>query len=379
MQTTDTQRFEGDHHSPEERAGMIARMREINECLYWTIFRCGLPHAFIEFCGLMHKYVDGCQRADSEGADFTCANTHMGRALPFEAHDGDYLGEKLNCIFGPALFENADFRRALIRALFEGHYELVEAPGDASGADATDKRDAGWLPAASSWTAITGVRVAMDDREGVRAAARDDLLRPGLDIGGGLAHEAPAEGEPAADRQDDRQAPLKVDRPLPKRVEEVVDRHRRPSTRARPALAALGVADHRVHAAGERSRAVNRAALVDQQRARDARVEVGDSVLGVRRIEAGSDPMPLELPEPSAEAFPDALPLRLGKAAHRHQEDDGLAELDADGLAAARTAAAPAGALHPRAVFGLADARAHALVEFTMQLRVRLGPIDDHG
>jgi hypothetical protein len=138
MQTTDTQRFEDDHHSPEERAGMIARMREINECLYWTIFRCGLPHAFIEFCGLMHEYVDGCQRADSEGADFTCT----GRALPFEAHHGDYLGEKLNCIFGPTLFQKADFRRALIRALFLGRYELVEAAANASGAEASDKHDA---------------------------------------------------------------------------------------------------------------------------------------------------------------------------------------------------------------------------------------------
>ena len=41
-----------------------------------------------------------------------------GGALPIEKHDMLYLGEKLSCIFGPAIKANPVARAALKKALF---------------------------------------------------------------------------------------------------------------------------------------------------------------------------------------------------------------------------------------------------------------------
>jgi len=72
-------------------------------------------HPFIEFTGLINEYIMLCEAAHAQGQDFTQANIHSGQALPMQAHNVAYLGEKLGCIYGPAL--TPALREQLIRSL----------------------------------------------------------------------------------------------------------------------------------------------------------------------------------------------------------------------------------------------------------------------
>lgn len=112
----------GGEWSQEDLMKIVAAMREVSNRTYDVFFWGNMgayAHAFIEFNGLLSKYVDICQRAAEQGIDFTDANVHSGIPFPVEEHDMNYLGEKLQCIFGPMINANPRARAALKRALFD--------------------------------------------------------------------------------------------------------------------------------------------------------------------------------------------------------------------------------------------------------------------
>jgi hypothetical protein len=115
--------------SKEELLALAARMRAVSNATYDLFFTTGMGadvHAFIEFCGLLSKYCDICERCAEQGIDFRLLNTHSGQGLPVEKHDMRYLGEKLDCIFGPAIHANRAARAALREMLF-GEREIPDS------------------------------------------------------------------------------------------------------------------------------------------------------------------------------------------------------------------------------------------------------------
>ncbi len=107
--------------SKEELRDLARRMRVVSNETYNLFFVLGMGsevHAFIEFCGVLSKYVDICERCAEQGIDFRFLNTHSGAGLPVEVHDMVYLGEKLDCILGPAIRSNPAASEALKQALF---------------------------------------------------------------------------------------------------------------------------------------------------------------------------------------------------------------------------------------------------------------------
>jgi hypothetical protein len=100
---------------------LVDDMRRVSTCVYWMFFRENMGakvHAFVEWNGVLSKYIDICARCAERGIDFRRLNVHTGGALPVEVHDMAYLGEKLQCIFGPMLTSNPKAARALHKALF---------------------------------------------------------------------------------------------------------------------------------------------------------------------------------------------------------------------------------------------------------------------
>lgn len=84
----------------------IALLRRLNAEFYGLCFEHGVGsrcHAFIEFNGMHSKFIDMCERLLHQGVDFAYVNGHGSEALPFDAHDVLYLGEKFNCIFGHSM------------------------------------------------------------------------------------------------------------------------------------------------------------------------------------------------------------------------------------------------------------------------------------
>jgi len=116
-----------DAHTPAEREELLAKMSAVSHAFYAQATRAGV-HAFIEFCGLMNEFIQVCHRAHQAGLDFTMANTHTGIELPFEVYNAEYLAEKLNCIYGPALISNEKAREAFIATMFEGRFKLAPTP-----------------------------------------------------------------------------------------------------------------------------------------------------------------------------------------------------------------------------------------------------------
>lgn len=117
--------------STAELLALTKRMRAVSDATYWLFFNAHMGadvHAFIEFCGVLSKYVDICERSAARGIDFRFLNTHSGEALPVEVHDMEYLGEKLDCILGPAIQANPAAREALRRALFGAEPARSAAP-----------------------------------------------------------------------------------------------------------------------------------------------------------------------------------------------------------------------------------------------------------
>lgn len=91
-----------EHYTAEQREVLLDKMRRASNDFYRaaTAIQC---HPFIEFCGLMNEYIQMCQRAHQQGIDFTNLHQHSGYALPMQSFNAVYLGEKLGCIYGPAL------------------------------------------------------------------------------------------------------------------------------------------------------------------------------------------------------------------------------------------------------------------------------------
>jgi hypothetical protein len=100
---------------PEKRELMLAQMNQLIEAFYWRAFAIGC-HPFIEFCGVMGEYLKVAQAAHAAGIDFTNTTAHSGFPLPIQPYNASYLGEKIGCIYGPAL-QDPENRRAFLEAL----------------------------------------------------------------------------------------------------------------------------------------------------------------------------------------------------------------------------------------------------------------------
>lgn len=102
-------------YNKSERDEILERMDGITKRFYGEAVatRC---HPFIEFCGLMSEHVTLCRAASKQDVDFTQANTHSGQALPMQAFNAAYIGEKMGCIYGPSLSDPKLFR-AFIAAM----------------------------------------------------------------------------------------------------------------------------------------------------------------------------------------------------------------------------------------------------------------------
>jgi hypothetical protein len=98
----------------EEREAAIRKMRRASRQFYLAAVGTNV-HAFIEFTGLINEYISMCQEAHEREIDFLSANTHSGEALPFFPRNAAYLGEKLDCIYGPAMVDT-EVRQSFIRA-----------------------------------------------------------------------------------------------------------------------------------------------------------------------------------------------------------------------------------------------------------------------
>lgn len=108
------------NYSKRELEEIVMTMRRVASDTYALFFSAGMgayAHAFLEFNGLISKYVDICQNCVRAGIDFTALNRHSGQALPVADHDIDYLVEKLDCIFGPAIRANPRTKAAFAKLL----------------------------------------------------------------------------------------------------------------------------------------------------------------------------------------------------------------------------------------------------------------------
>lgn len=104
----------------EELVALAAKLSELRESVYWMLFAAGIgseAHAFIEFCGMMSVYTQMASAAAQAGIDFRHANVHSGKPLKLHAEQAKYLGEKFDCIFGPALRANPAAARAFLTEL----------------------------------------------------------------------------------------------------------------------------------------------------------------------------------------------------------------------------------------------------------------------
>jgi hypothetical protein len=85
---------------------MLERMRFASNRFYRNAVATDC-HQFLEFTGLMNEYIKVCESALARGVDFTNANGHTGEHLPLECFERAYVREKLDCIYGPQILENA--------------------------------------------------------------------------------------------------------------------------------------------------------------------------------------------------------------------------------------------------------------------------------
>ena len=109
----------------EFHAELLARpirtLRRINDRFYSMCFWAGVgsdAHAFIEFCGVMSKYIGLLEHATEQGIHPRFINQHCGTPIRVEAHDVQYLAEKLRCIFAPILDTNPEARALFQKELF---------------------------------------------------------------------------------------------------------------------------------------------------------------------------------------------------------------------------------------------------------------------
>jgi hypothetical protein len=100
---------------PEKRELMLKQMEQLTEAFYWRAFQIGC-HPFIEFCGVMTEYLKVAQAAHEAGIDFTNTTAHSGFPLPIQPYNAKYLGDKIGCIYGPAL-QKPENRQAFLEAI----------------------------------------------------------------------------------------------------------------------------------------------------------------------------------------------------------------------------------------------------------------------
>jgi len=104
----------------EDHRETIQRLKKLNEDFYWLCFHAGIghrAHSFIEFNGIQSKYIQLLSMAVEAGHDPHIFNEHSQVPLPVEAHDMEYLAEKLRCMFGPILDSNPEAKAAFIKGM----------------------------------------------------------------------------------------------------------------------------------------------------------------------------------------------------------------------------------------------------------------------
>lgn len=89
--------------SPEDREIILKKMQQASDTFYAMAVRIGF-HQFLEFNGFLVEYIKGCRAAHEDGIDFTT------ESIPFKDHQMKYVAEKMDCIFGDALFEPANMQ-----------------------------------------------------------------------------------------------------------------------------------------------------------------------------------------------------------------------------------------------------------------------------
>lgn len=82
----------------KQREHALQEMRQVTDDFYRSAVKIG-NHPFIEFAGLMHEYIQACELAHRQGIDFSDCSIHSGKQLPLLPTMGDYINEKLECIF----------------------------------------------------------------------------------------------------------------------------------------------------------------------------------------------------------------------------------------------------------------------------------------
>lgn len=112
----------------EKRAEMLEEMGRLVSAFYYQAAKIGC-HPFLEFCGLMTEYLKVCTEAQKQGIDFTNTTAHSGYALPIQRHNATYLGEKVGCIYGPAL-QIPENGRAFLEAVGLTVPQITARPND---------------------------------------------------------------------------------------------------------------------------------------------------------------------------------------------------------------------------------------------------------
>jgi hypothetical protein len=104
-------------YTVEELRDICKKMGKVSSNFYTGAIQTGC-HPFIEFCGLMNEYIRVCIAAAEQKIPFPNLSEHSGQPLPVEAHNMDYIAEKLRCIFGPVIDADPRCREILKNALF---------------------------------------------------------------------------------------------------------------------------------------------------------------------------------------------------------------------------------------------------------------------
>lgn len=96
--------------TPAEREAMLAKMHRAKEGFYFMAVQVG-DHAFVEFAGMIGEYIKLCEALHKKGFDFA----ELAQvSKPYHAH---YVGEKIGCIYGGALFKDQELMTAFLAGM----------------------------------------------------------------------------------------------------------------------------------------------------------------------------------------------------------------------------------------------------------------------
>lgn len=96
-------------HTPKQREQKLAQMRYAIDSFY-SFAQVTEVHTFLEFAGFMSEYVKQCAKMHELGKDFVTEPIELCES---PEHAAAYIGEKLNCVYGPTLREPANLRAFL--------------------------------------------------------------------------------------------------------------------------------------------------------------------------------------------------------------------------------------------------------------------------